>query len=118
MKRILLVEDDDVARRLLASELSASHSVTEVDSGEAALSVLSAEPGAFAAIVCDVALPGLSGPDALSAASAALGDAALLFLSGYGEPDLSSFPGRRVRSLQKPTPPGAVAQAVTLLLAT
>lgn len=118
MSRILLVEDDDVARRLLADELSgAGFSPVCVDSGEAALAALDAEPGAFAAIVCDVALPGLSGPQALARASAAsLGGAAVIFLSGYGEPDASGLArSRPVRSLQKPAAPGAVARALTEL---
>lgn len=118
MSRILLVEDDEVARRLVASELAdAGLTVMSVESGEAALAALQAEPGAFQAIVCDVALPGASGPQALaSAAPDALGEAVIVFLSGFGEPDFAALASSRpVRSLQKPLPRGAVVEALAAL---
>lgn len=60
---ILLVDDDDLVRATVAFMLEdAGFAVTEAESGEAALA-LARDGQAFDALLTDVAMPGLDGPD-------------------------------------------------------
>lgn len=59
---ILLVEDDAPSRRLLSMALrSEGYRVTDVGSGEAALTLLANEEADFQALVTDVMMPGIGG---------------------------------------------------------
>jgi PAS domain S-box-containing protein len=60
-RRILLVDDEQLVRTLLADLLAPHHDVASVDSGPAALSAL--EHDAFDVVLCDVMMPTMTGVD-------------------------------------------------------
>ncbi len=64
--RLLLVDDDEDIRAIahIALERIGGWSVVDVSNGEAALDMLAVDD-AFTAIVMDVMMPGLDGPDTL-----------------------------------------------------
>lgn len=113
--RVLIIEDDDAVRGVMNDLLAREGFQTvPVDTGEAAIAALKATPGGFAAIVCDVALPGMSGPEALASAGVeALGKAGVVFLSGLTHaPDVHLEAGRKTARLSKPFEPAGLAQTV------
>ncbi len=62
MSRILLVEDEQHLAEGLRFNLTAEHhDVQVVDSGEAALAQLTADPARFELVILDVMLPGITG---------------------------------------------------------
>jgi DNA-binding response OmpR family regulator len=107
--RILLVEDDDAARESfrLALEQAGFH-VEAVEDGSDGLTCLRDAPGAFGAVITDVNLPSLSGPDMIAKAGPALGGAAVIYLSGFAAD--ADWPGGRV--LSKPIAKGELVRAV------
>jgi len=88
-QRVLVVDDDDLVRTLLARLLKRSgYEVEQADGGEAALRCFEAEPAAL--VLLDLGMPGMSGPATLSRLRA-LGDAgaaaAVIVLSGRAPSD-------------------------------
>ncbi len=82
---ILLVEDEDMVRSVAARALSrAGYTVRPAASGDEALALLAADP-AIDAVVSDVAMPGLDGPQTVRAIRERLPDVPVLFMSGYAE---------------------------------
>ena len=66
MKRILVVEDEDVIRDFVVINLRrAGYEVTEVPNGEAALQVFEETGGNFDVAVLDIMMPGLDGVEVL-----------------------------------------------------
>ena len=62
MKRILIVEDEDVIRDFIVINMRrAGYEVTDVDSGEAALEVFGKNAGNFDIVLLDVSMPGIDG---------------------------------------------------------
>jgi DNA-binding response OmpR family regulator len=106
---VLLVEDDDVARDNFRNALEqAGFTVEAVDDGGDGLSRLKAQPGAFGAVVTDVNLPTLSGPDMIAQAGGALGAAGVIYLSGFA-PE-AGWPQGRI--LSKPIAKDELVRAV------
>ncbi|HVW27270.1 MAG TPA: HAMP domain-containing protein [Polyangiaceae bacterium] len=71
VKHLLIVEDDEVQRRSLVELVSGEDVVvTAVDSGEAALAALAAQP--FDCLVLDLRLPGMTGVDLIKQAKSRL----------------------------------------------
>jgi putative two-component system response regulator len=85
VRRRLLVADDDAAiRTALARVLGArGYEVHLAESGTAALQLL--RRVRFATMLCDVRMPGLSGPETLREALALDGDLAVLMFSGVND---------------------------------
>ncbi len=82
---ILLVEDEDMVRSVAQRALSrAGYTVRAAASGDEALALLAADP-AIDAVVSDVAMPGLDGPQTVRAVRERLPDVPVLFMSGYAE---------------------------------
>jgi putative two-component system response regulator len=82
---VLVVEDDAAVRRALSAYLERiGHEVQQAPNGDEALSLLAATR--FAAMLCDIRMPGLSGMDLLPKALAADPDLAVIMLTGVGEP--------------------------------
>lgn len=83
---ILLVEDEAAvrafARRALAMR---GYDVTDVDSAEAALSVLADRDFNVDLVVSDVVMPGMDGPTWVREARKARPDMPVIFISGYAE---------------------------------
>lgn len=81
--RLLVIDDDALVRVSLGHILSLDHHVTLCDSGASALKLF--EEGArFDAILCDVNMPGMDGPELYDRMEAAVPDqlARTIFLTG------------------------------------
>jgi response regulator RpfG family c-di-GMP phosphodiesterase len=82
--RVLIVDDEEPVRRVLARYLRTRGYQTEtVDSGQAALSVLAHERVAL--MICDIMMPGLSGVEVARRAADADPDLAIMMLSALND---------------------------------
>ncbi|MEO0467668.1 MAG: ATP-binding protein [Pseudomonadota bacterium] len=103
--RILLVEDEDGVRGIAAQLLvSRGYDVVEACDGEEALELLTEDPCSFDLIISDVVMPGMDGPTLMREAKDLLGDARVIFISGYAERDVAGQidEDREVSFLPKP----------------
>jgi len=83
--RVLIVEDDGTVRRLLAEYLERiGHEVLHAESGEEALGRLTTHR--FAAMLCDIRMPGMSGVELIPKALTADPDLAIIMLTGVDDP--------------------------------
>jgi len=102
---ILLVDDNAGLRDLLAPTLRfCGYTVLEADSGEQARRVFERHEGRVDLLVCDIVMPGMSGPQLAETLIQTAPAMRLLFISGY-QLTLESFPVRLSVSadfLQKP----------------
>ena len=117
--RILFVEDEDEVRRIAAQLLRRrGYEVLEAADGEEALGIAEANAGTFDLMISDVIMPGLDGPKLLKAARPYLGDAPVMFISGYAEAEFSKvLEGETgVSFLPKPLDITALAERVKQLL--
>ncbi len=88
--RIMLVEDEDGVRNIAASILKKrGYDVIEAADGEEALELIIENQGQIDLLISDVILPGIDGPSLLKKAREYLGDARVMFISGYSESDLT-----------------------------
>jgi len=89
---VLLVEDEDSLRGLLRKFLEqCGYVVLEAKDGPTALRIAKAFPGPVHALVTDVVMPGMSGPELASAISQRRPATKVLFISGYAaDSDLPS----------------------------
>ncbi len=84
--RVLLVEDEAPVRSFAARALALrGYSVSEAESGEEALDVLSKNPDGFDIFVSDVIMPGVDGPTWVREALKTHPDTKVIFVSGYAE---------------------------------
>ncbi len=90
--RILFVEDE-AAVRLIAAKLlrQRGYDVIEAADGEEALLLAEEHAGTIDMMISDVIMPGLDGPSLLKRARPYLGDAPVMFISGYAESDFSDL---------------------------
>ena len=90
--RILFVEDE-AAVRLIAAKLlrQRGYDVIEAADGEEALLLAEEHAGTIDMMISDVIMPGLDGPSLLKKARPYLGDAPVMFISGYAESDFSDL---------------------------
>jgi two-component system cell cycle sensor histidine kinase/response regulator CckA len=90
--RILFVEDE-AAVRLIAAKLlrQRGYDVIEAADGEEALILAEEHAGTIDMMISDVIMPGLDGPSLLKKARPFLGDAPVMFISGYAESDFSDL---------------------------
>jgi two-component system cell cycle sensor histidine kinase/response regulator CckA len=90
--RILFVEDEALVRGVAARLLRArGYEVLEAADGEAALVLAQAHAGAIDLMISDVIMPGMDGPALLKAARPYIGDAPVMFVSGYAEAEFSDL---------------------------
>ena len=107
---VLVVDDEPVALAVLQRTLEPHYHVLTATDGLKALDIIGAWGPSIRVVVTDVRMPGLSGP-ALAAHLARLDRTpAILFVSGFTDPDL---PGE---VLAKPFKPDALLSAVSRLL--
>jgi CheY-like chemotaxis protein len=107
---VLVVDDEPVALAVLQRTLDPHYHVLTASDGLEALKVIEASGDDIRVVVTDVRMPRLSGP-ALAAHLARLKRSpAVLFVSGYTDPDV---PGE---VLAKPFQPDALLGAVARLL--
>jgi len=103
--RILLVEDEEGVRGITASLLSSrGYELTEAEDGEQAMAILEDNPQGFDLIISDVVMPGMDGPTLIREAKELLGNARVIFISGYAERDLADAldEDREISFLPKP----------------
>ena len=102
---ILLVDDNAGLRDLLAPTLRiCGYTVLEAESGEQARHIFERHQGRIDLLLCDIVMPGMSGPQLAEALIVAAPAMRLLFMSGY-QLALESFPVRlsvKTDFLQKP----------------
>jgi two-component system cell cycle sensor histidine kinase/response regulator CckA len=89
--KILFVEDQTAVRRSIVRNLKeCGYEVEEAENGEEALEVMARNPGAYDIIISDVSMPIMTGPEMLQEADPAyIGNAKVLFLSGYAPESFS-----------------------------
>lgn len=116
-ERILLVDDEDVVRRLAGTILLRQGYVVVEAAGPAeALARGAAEPGSFDLILADVMMPGMRGWEMVDRLRTSQPRARVLFMSGYvGELDRATI--EKVRPLlSKPFRPRDLIEEVRRVL--
>jgi len=110
---VLVVEDDEAIRRLLASTLeTAGFSVLTAPNGEEACAVFLAAPQRVDLLLTDMVMPKMSGPELARRLLAVRTDLPVVFMSGYPS-DLGEEPGALgARFLPKPFSQQAVLELV------
>jgi len=88
LETVLLVDDQDDVRHLLAEVLSlGAYRVLEAKNGIQALTLAEAHPEPIGLLVTDIVMPGISGVELADALRARNPDLKVLFMSGYAERD-------------------------------
>jgi len=112
---ILLVEDDDILRRLIQLILKTSgFDVLEAGRGLEALRVSRAYGGAIHLLITDLVLPELDGQNVADRLQDQRPGLRVLFISGHAD-EIAPRAGA-VNFLQKPFTPGAFLQSVNRIL--
>ncbi len=89
---ILFVEDEASVRGIAAKALrKKGYRVIEAEDGEEALEILEDADVPFDLMISDVVMPGMDGPSLLRAGRELLGDARIVFISGYAEEEFSDL---------------------------
>ncbi len=112
---IMLVEDEDGVRNIAVSTLQArGYEVISAADGEEALEMIIEHQGQIDLLISDVILPGIDGPSLLKQAKEYLGNARVMFISGYSEGDLTRTldEERAVSFLPKPFRMAKLAERV------
>ena len=90
--RILFVEDEEAVRGVAARLLRArGYEVIEACDGEEALILCEENAGKIDLLISDVIMPGMDGPTLLKRARKYLGEAPVMFISGYAEAEFSEM---------------------------
>ena len=98
---VFVVEDEAAVRRVVRRALSdAGHTVIDVSSGEEALAL--GPDLVLDALVTDVVMPGVTGPEVAAGLRGVMPDLPVLFISGYTQDRLPQPLPPRTRLLPKP----------------
>jgi CheY-like chemotaxis protein len=116
---VLLVEDEELLRRMTREVLEASgYRVLEAAHGDEAIRISRSYPGTIQVMLTDVVMPGLSGPELARLLAGVRPRMKVLYVSGY--PDDASVPAVRTAAgtdfLQKPFTPAALEGRLRALL--
>ncbi len=119
--RVLLVDDDDMVRDVLAEQLRvAGFQVVEASGGEAALAAVDAEGAAIDAIVTDLSMPGMNGFRVIAAVRAKLPRLPAILVTGYAgaaaEPMLIDAAEGDFALLRKPVSGEILVETLTAML--
>lgn len=68
-RKILIVDDQPVNRKILSRILADVYATVEAESGYEALTVLQEQGGSISAVLLDLIMPGMSGYEVLAAMS-------------------------------------------------
>lgn len=118
MAKILIVDDEDIARLTLAEILRLEgYEIKSVSNGEAAVEALRCEP--FDVMVLDLKMTGMSGMDVLRAIVDSLPDLSVIVLTAYGtiETAIQAIRYRVHDYLLKPVLPEQVLESIENALA-
>lgn len=118
--RILVVEDCERTRGLIASELAdAGYAVDSADSAETALELTLAAPGSYDLLLADVFLPGLRGPELAETLTQYSMSRRVLLVSGFPSHllGLDALDGDGWSFLAKPFDQAELREAVEQALA-
>lgn len=89
---ILFVEDEENVRIIAAKTLrKRGYTVIEAGDGEEAFEILEEGEQSFDLMISDVVMPGMDGPTLLRKGRSLLGDAKIVFISGYAEEEFSEI---------------------------
>ena len=89
---ILFVEDEASVRLIAAKSLrKKGYNVVEAEDGEEAFEMLEEADEPFDLMISDVVMPGMDGPTLLKKGRAMLGEARIVFISGYAEEEFSDL---------------------------
>jgi len=117
--RILLVEDEDALRQLLAKYLvRLGYEVDAAPSAEAAWTLFEQNGDVFSLLLVDLTLPGMSGDELMRRILNASANVRVLLSSGYPY-DLSKMPAAvsdRAAFLQKPYLPRQLADQIKAMV--
>ncbi len=115
---VLLVEDQDAVRELLVTTLSrVGYHVIEASNGEEALASAAAHPGRITALITDVVMPKLSGPDLHRRLAASRPGLRVVFMSGYAEDHVRPFAVEAGATfLEKPFSPAHLTRTLRSLI--
>ena len=84
--KILVVEDEDAVRSFVVRALETrGYEVIEACDGEEGLEVIEAHQGEIDLLLSDVMMPSMDGPTMVEQALDKLGEAKIIFMSGYAE---------------------------------
>ncbi len=117
---LLLIDDDRTLGRLLGEVLeSAGYRVERASSGSAALAFFEKHRSEVTAVVTDVVMPEMGGPELVRRLRAQTPDLPVLYLSGYARenPDEDEDPATRGAFLMKPFSPSALVDRVAEVVA-
>ena len=119
---ILVVDDEDLVRRIVARIISRlGYRVLTASDGAEALAVSRATPGPIELLLTDIVMPGMSGYAVAEILQEERPGIAVVLSSGYAEEDVSHFPGvheGRVHFLAKPYRTHHLADVLRKALAT
>jgi CheY-like chemotaxis protein len=115
---ILIAEDEDLVRELLAQVLSRQgFKVLQAKNGQDALQVAEKHKGPLHALISDMVMPFMGGSELVENFSPRYPQAKVLFTSGYVDHDLvEKWIKKGCRFLQKPYTPSELLHAVRRLL--
>ena len=100
---VLLVEDDQVMRRLTRKMLEEhGYRVLEAESGNTALNLVSSNGGNIDLILTDVVMKGMTGPDLVLKLIESYPEMRVVYMSGYTGELVSNQQGNGLRLLEKP----------------
>ena len=89
---ILFVEDEASVRLIAAKTLrKRGYKVIEAEDGEEAFEILEEAEHDFDLMISDVVMPGMDGPTLLKKGRSLLGEARIVFISGYAEEEFSEL---------------------------
>ena len=89
---ILFVEDEASVRLIAAKTLrKRGYKVIEAEDGEEAYEILEDDEHDFDLMISDVVMPGMDGPTLLRKGRPLLGDARIVFISGYAKEEFSDL---------------------------
>jgi CheY-like chemotaxis protein len=113
---VLVVDDDHAVRATTAALLAeVGYHVLEAGSGSEAMDVLEEEQPIHV-LLTDVVMPGMTGPELARRARQQFSNLAVVFISGYSDPDALSGTGGLVYLVRKPARPQDLVEKIEIAL--
>ncbi len=116
---ILVIEDEEALRELVAHILkSRGYHVLQAPDGPSAIALNREYPSPIDLVLCDVIMPGLSGPDVVKQVRLDRPGLRVLYVTGYAENEILDYGGTEyaARILLKPYTPDSLFRAVRQML--